>query len=406
MNPAQRSSVPMSRVRNILANLTLVVVSTLIGFFVIELLFFRLVLPTMPAHLRPHLSGTAGVLAQSSKAAFVPNDYIALLGDSYAEGFGDWQLSLGEDESRPYHSAHVIEQLTGRDVVSFGQGGAGSAEGLVRLPASVLAESRCAVFPTLQTPTRMFVYFYEGNDLRENLEFLPKVVSRYGSDDRAAIDRYLARDYSSFPWWKCHVSFFDTTSKVVKYLYTNLTRDLKTEYANSLSAVAALPAVNSFLVDGKIVRVPTDVHGPSLELSPDEITKALDIFDSALSWLRTQFKDVPTTIVYIPSPLSVYRNAGDTVSYTFERNRKVVGSGKFPNAMVSSNSDRICIGIGQAAARRGAAFIDARPTLRQAALSRTVHGPTDWNHLNENGYRALGEMVARRIADSGVDACQ
>ena len=99
MNPAQRSSVPMSRVRNILANLTLVVVSTLIGFFVIELLFFRLVLPTMPAHLRPHLSGTAGVLAQSSKAAFVPNDYIALLGDSYAEGFGDWQLSLGEDES-------------------------------------------------------------------------------------------------------------------------------------------------------------------------------------------------------------------------------------------------------------------------------------------------------------------
>jgi len=403
--PEHQGRVLGNRIRNILANLALVVVSTLISFFVIELLFFRFVLPTMPAHLRPHLSGTPGVLAQSSKAGFVPQHYIALLGDSYAEGFGDWQLSLGEDESRPYHSAHIIEQLTGHDVVSFGQGGAGSAEGLVRLPAFALAGSQCLLFPTLDTPRKMFVYFYEGNDLQENLEFLRKVRNRYGGDDRAAIDHYLVQDYSNFAWWRCHVFFFDTTLKVVKYLYAYLTRDLKSEYVRSVSQLDVLPAINSFLVDGRTVRVQTGLHGPALELSDDNVAKAMDVFSGSLSWLRGRFPDVPISVVYIPSPLSVYRNVGDTASYAYELNRKAAWKLTVPTAQISVHSDLICGLVRHATEGKGIGFIDARPTLRQAALSRTVHGPIDWNHLNENGYRELGQLVSRRVDDVNLDPC-
>jgi hypothetical protein len=96
-------------------------------------------LPNVQLKLRPHLPEAAGVLVQSSKAAAVPKSYVAILGDSYAEGNGDWQLSVAEDEAAAFHSAHVIHSLTGRDVVSFGRGGASSAEALVRQPARTFA---------------------------------------------------------------------------------------------------------------------------------------------------------------------------------------------------------------------------------------------------------------------------
>jgi len=58
-------------------------------YFVAEFVFFRVLLPSMPLQLRPHLPDVADVLVQNSKSSFVPHDYVALLGDSYAEGIGD-----------------------------------------------------------------------------------------------------------------------------------------------------------------------------------------------------------------------------------------------------------------------------------------------------------------------------
>jgi hypothetical protein len=56
--------------------------------------------------------------------------------------------SRAERDGR-FHSAHTNQQQTGRDVVSFGIGGAGSAEAMVLRPAAVLPSSKCSVFPTI-----------------------------------------------------------------------------------------------------------------------------------------------------------------------------------------------------------------------------------------------------------------
>jgi lysophospholipase L1-like esterase len=43
--------------------------------------------------------------------------------------------------------------------------------------------------------------------------------------------------------------------------------------------------------------------------------------------------------------------------------------------------------------------------LRQAATKQLVHGPVDWVHFNEQGYRALGRALADRGDSQSVDAC-
>ena len=61
-------------------------------------------------------------------------------------------LHANGDDTKLFHAAHVIHARTGRDVVTFGQGGAGSAEAFVRLPTRAIEGSRCVIFPTIEDP--------------------------------------------------------------------------------------------------------------------------------------------------------------------------------------------------------------------------------------------------------------
>jgi len=96
-----------------LANALLVTISILVTYAVAELIFFRLVLPYMSLNLLPHLPDRAAFFLQSSKTEYVPRDYIALIGDSNAQGMGDWLLKTAGDLAKPHHSADVLHQVLG-----------------------------------------------------------------------------------------------------------------------------------------------------------------------------------------------------------------------------------------------------------------------------------------------------
>jgi hypothetical protein len=46
-----------------------------------------------------------------------------------------------------------------------------------------------------------------------------------------------------------------------------------------------------------------------------------------------------------------------------------------------------------------------RPALRAAAATTVIHGPRDWNHFNNAGYRVLGETLARTIDETASTEC-
>jgi hypothetical protein len=387
-----------SRSRARLVNFAVALVSTIVSYFLIEALFFRVILPAADPSVRPQLPETPGVLAQTTKAHFVPHEYIAILGDSFAEGLGDALLAAGNNEARAFHAAHVIHNLTGRDVVSFGRGGAGSAEGLVRQPERILAGSRCLMFPTIEEPDRIFAYFYEGNDIQDNLAFGRKVAHAIGRSDAAAIDAYLSDVYGSFAAWRCHLHLFDVAARMARFFYQYYVVGVDPfGYKHT-------PGGNRLLVGEDTIDAPAPLDGPALELSDEEIGAGMMVFDRSLAWLRARFPDVPITVVYIPSILSIYHLTGPRYRYAIQP-RDDGKSDWATAAQIARNTDLICNLVRNASARHRAGFFDARPGLREAAATRLLHGPIDWEHFNEQGYRTLGALLADRIDDAGVDPC-
>ena len=307
--------------------------------------------------------------------------------NSYAEGLGDWLWQTEGNRAKPFHSANVIHDLTGRDVVSFGKGGAGSAEGIVERPASVFNHKSCYLFPTIELPSQMFIYYYEGNDVEDNLYFESKVVSRYGHLDAQTIDRYLNEQYAAGSPWDCHLELLDTVSRMVTFLYEY--------YVSGADIFSCSTGENAkyhdrLLVNGQTVEAPA-LQGPALATGEDGISAAMAVLDRSLNWLRHRFPGVPTTVAYIPSPLSVYHLEGEEVSHCLKIARMA------PTDRVNPNSDFISNLVQKSATNQGLAFLDARPTMRALAATTIIHGPRDWAHFNEAGYRALGALIAAHV---------
>jgi len=375
-----------SLARRAIANTLLICASALICYVAMEYAIFRVMLPVVPLDIHSPLPAVADVLMQTTKSDYLPRDYIALLGDSYAEGYGDWLQQVGSKRKGPFHSADIIHRRTGRDVVTFGISGAGSAEAMVMRPAEVLPSSPCSVFPAIDPPRQMFVYFYEGNDIEDNLRFIDRVSKRYGSSDPQAIDRYLAEQYAGSPLLRCHAQFAQTTFKEAEFL--------SQYYITGFSIATCgmpIPSRNHIVVGGQTIETPA-LQGAAPHLPEASIRVGMEVFARSLAWLRQRFAQVPITMVYVPSPLSIYRHAADDISFC-----SVTGGGVAPRAVTERHHDLIRDMVAGISAEQGVDFVDATPALRAAAETRVIHGPRDWDHLNQTGYEVLGTLVAAQF---------
>src|SRR3954466_9302880 len=382
MSPAAKSR---------LANTALVVISLAVTYLAASFFLFRVALPHLPINLRPHFPDIAEVFAQTSKRATVPRDYIALLGDSYAEGQGDGLLNANGDRAKVQHSAHVLHRLTGRDVISLGLGGAGSAQAMVRMPARIL-NGGCFLYPHLDPPQRMLVYFYEGNDLEEN-GFIVHSAPATGGITPENIARYVEQRYASPPPLRCFIDLAATGFKMAKFVLTN---------AESFETLRKPSAGNKVVVRGNPHAAPA-LQKPPLELDAALRDAALTVFDVSLDWLIRNFGDAAITVVYLPSPAAIYRHADASVDVYVRWPLNDVEPVS-ANAIYAA-SQRACEQIRTLSLARRARFFDMRPALRAAAATTVIHGPRDWNHFNNAGYRVLGETLARTIDETASTEC-
>jgi hypothetical protein len=314
-----------------------------------------------------------------------------------AEGLGDSLLVAGNNEGRAFHAAPVIYNSTGVDVVTFGRGGSGSAEAFVRQTARILGGSHCAFFPTLKAPRRIFAYFYEGNDIQDNLRFASKVAQRFGSSSGGAIDAYLSDQYADFPKWNCHRYLFDVAGRMGRFFHLYYVARVDPFFK-------PVSHGRGIVVGEDKIDPPVVMEGPALELSDESIRAGMTVFDRSLAWLRTSFPNVPVTVVHVPAALSIYRLNDTSYRYSIEP-RDEGRSGWASAAQIGRNSDFLCDEVRVASLRHGVGFLDTRPVLRQVAATRLLHGPIDWTHFNAQGYQVLGTALAGRNDPTIVDSC-
>jgi GDSL-like lipase/acylhydrolase family protein len=379
-------------VKSALANAALVLVSVSLTYLAASFLIFRFFLPDLSLNLRPHFPDLAEVFAQTSKAGYVPHDYIALLGDSYAEGQGDGLLAANGDRAKVFHSAHVLHRATTRDVVSLGIGGAGSAQAMVRMPTRVLRD-RCFVYPVLEAPRQMLVYFYEGNDLDENGYVVNMAAQTYGAPTRETIARYIETRYARLAPLRCYTEFAETTVKMARFL-TN---------RHSFETLRKPSAHNKVLAGGGAYPAPA-LQKPPFELPSAGIENALMVFDISLAWLKRNFPDSTITMVYLPSPAAIYRHADETIDTYTDWPLNTVRTATVGD--IDAASQRTCEQIRTLTMAQGVRFLDLRPALRAAGTKQLIHGPRDWNHFNEAGYRVLGATLVQMLDDTASTACR
>jgi hypothetical protein len=357
-------------------------------------------------------------LLQSSKKGFYPKDYIALAGDSYAMGMGDAMYENQPNINRlRFHSAHTIQDFTGRDVIAFGQPGSGSIRGAISNPVGAMHYLRKVVNENYPSPRWMLVYFYEGNDLTENWMYYEKTflpdhpASDY--DNPAIFDRYirdvaLGRQHlylaAEAATWRNRLFF----SKFVYRIFAEKVLGKKfyrKKYPHEFGLIyipqsrwvprKVAEPINHAVINGKVVPLPDNLQGPSMDLSQQQMEQAVGTFDKALAWSRAYFPDTQFAVVYIPSVLSIYHLAGEQVDAQNFFN----DSTRFSVTALEQRHAWIAAQIARVSHAQGVKFVDTTADLRAAASHQFLHGSNDWNHFNRLGYQVLGESIVKQMPE-------
>ncbi|HQQ63750.1 MAG TPA: hypothetical protein PLF22_09280 [Pseudomonadales bacterium] len=360
-------------------------------------------------------------LLQSSKRGFFPEDYIALAGDSYAMGMGDEMMS-GPERYRPrFHSAHILQDMTGKDVISYGFPGSGSIRGLISNLIGGQQYIRKMFDENFPPPRWVLLYFYEGNDLSENWMYFdktfPQAYAGQDYDDVQVFDRYVqdvalgrhhlyqAANAATFRdrlfFWKYTYRFFAENILKKKFYRKKYPDEFGLIYLppDVWTPRVVTDPVNKALVAGKVQSLPDNLQGPSLDLSPEQLQHAVGTFSKSLDYARRHFPETRFAVIYIPSVLSVYSIAGDKIHA-----QNYFGTGNiFDKKQLEERHNWIRGQIALACTVQQVPFIDTTDDLRKAGTQALIHGPKDWNHLSKQGYDVLGESVGRQMQPVWVD---
>lgn len=395
--------------KTILIN-TLLVIAVISGTFLIMESFIEDKLITK-APVKFHFALPAGlaVLAQSSKAKRIPENYIAIAGDSYAQGKGDWLLEIDPDSNDAFNSAHVIQQLTGRDVISFGKSGASNIKGWVREPIARYRFIHNEIDDSIEQPEIILAYFYAGNDLLENvLQLRESFIPEYGedklNDDKAWNDFFLNGID------KRKVGPFSGVNNNLGWLPRAVFKIIKAELKNTKSEKVLgdiqhreTGKINRVFVNGKEIKIPDGLQSPAMELSPEETDLGFFAMSKSLQYLKNYFTHSRIVVVYIPAVIESYAKVSDKVSISnIIAEDPVKGIEIHNSGKLMLRSDEIAERVKKISESFGITFIDSRPAIRAASTKQIIHGPIDWKHYNHKGYEVLAKSVVSGLSKTAI----
>lgn len=407
----------VGKFKNVISPVALVASSIVFSYVALKLIFPYTLL-FLPLKTHWYLDEGIQVLAQYSKKGVIPEQYIALVGDSYAAGKGDWFLSGDRDGQPAYHSAHLIHDVTGKDIITFGANGAGSLRGLVAEPISQFKFINSTSYFKINPPKSIIVYFYEGNDFNNNLNDIRlRYIEEY-DEARIYDEDYFRKFIQEMVLYKDGIyirsedkDVFDNffLESFVNNLFADFLKESKEKVRNNKQAdkpyfmsgrVVKITSdkwppgeFNKVLVDGDAVVIPDKLQSPALELTDDEIKLSVYVFKQSLLYLKNFFPESEVGVVYIPSPLSSYRIASQTINIqTYEKRNNVYAAD-----IVSKRSEDLSALVEEVAKEENFSFIDARKFILASSSNEIIHGPLDWKHFNEKGYKALSEAVIELI---------
>jgi len=416
------------KIREIIINSGLVLCSITFLYLIMEFVVFRFFLHWLPLRTYAMLDPGIRIFAQSSKKNTIPKDYALILGDSYALGLGDWFLDANKNINPDFHSAHVIYKMIGTDVITLGYAGADSLRGMVAFPKSFFDYSKKTLLYSLEQPRYIIVYFYEGNDLDDNVReidvrfkkkydlkkifntnyfrnFLEEVIVAQDSLSKKSETFQLKNNFYVYKYSKALVKNFQDIIKIEAMHWPLggygpwMTEPSRNKNQKKFINVGKVPlgAYNKVIMNNKVDKIPDGLQAPGLELSDEQINLGVYVFEQCLRYLQDQFPDSKIGVVYIPSPLSSYHLSTEFVHiqpYDPKPEAQIYDAN-----LVNKKSNIISSRIKKVVEKQNVKFIDLRPLILEYTKNEYVHGPKEWFHFNKKGHTLLGETVVDLIRE-------
>ncbi len=376
----------------------LLLLSTIGFIFIAFELMFSLFLGNISVGLARFIPFPYRIISQSSKTSKIPDNHIAIFGDSHAVGAGDWYLDTDPMTRDPYHVAHLLHNALDQDVLSFGRSGASSLSSMVAVPIKnyrILGNKY-----NLKKPDKIVVYFYAGNDVTDNLADLTLREPSYFEYTNAE-----ELNYQSFSNYIENVVIEPEPFENLRGKFVGL-RFLKTIVTNVFyPQFEALENIerdsidvsqenlhNQILRKDQLVSLPPKLQSPALELNQKEWLEGLKVFSFSLKYMQSYFNEADIYVVYLPSVLASYQFEGDVSAQVIEQRNNV-----FTTEALALRSDSLQTYIKSECDMLGINFVDTREAFRNKSDDNFIHGPKDWKHPNKLGYQLIANEIATAI---------
>jgi hypothetical protein len=270
---------------------------------------------------------------------------------------------------------------------------------------------------SLKKPNSIDFFFYEGIDLIWNHDSY-----LFNKKENENIEDYTARlikqgskpplkdkIYNFFPILPFVGSFFGD----FQILFNDISqsKSLKDSFSMILDRVKKFLGFNIILGDKKEnnltwtnslkehehIKNVRPVQGASETLSKDQIIIGLKVFFESVkqSKIWSEAKDI--NIIYISAPITIYEWNEPII---YER-QSLSPKSKADVKSTSNNKNRIKNNfirqeIKIFSSKNNILFIDPTDVLIKKGKNEVLHGPQDWGHLNDKGYKIVSDYIVEK----------
>jgi hypothetical protein len=336
--------------------------------------------------------------------------YVAVLGDSVAQGGGDAYLSGKKD----YSIIHHLHNSNNMNYLIFGRAGYGSISSVSNLVKQYKLSNHSYLFDDLNKPDSILFIFNESFNLHANITEYRKFKKNNEKINEYVLRRinknielnnldYLKNSYPILPFLGKFYEYFEimfnkiASAKNIEDIKLLVSSRLKKLFGKTVVLNDApknnLTWINSIKDHSNIKNI-RPIQGAALHLTEDEIKTAIEIFFESLKYIQAWSDDKKIKIVYIPSAISSYM-WNEPIVFYYRNN--YAGSKTTNNKANNLNSTFIRKQIKNFSINNNIEFLDTTSEVFKNGENLVLHGPLDWGHFNDKGYKVISNFIIENL---------
>ena len=339
------------------------------------------------------------------------NNYTAILGDSNAMGAGDAYLNNNYN----FSIAHFLHKETKKNYLTFARAGYGSISAVSNYIKLRNLENYILFKKSIGNPEEILFFFYEGNDLEENLKELETNEKKF--KDLFQYVEYKIKKKSkieivdfldaNFPvlnfvkFFNYHLMKFGNdimnaenynqilenfTKRVQKIRGKNIILDNKELLENKIQNFWT-----NKTIDNKIKNI-RPIESAAADLNDKQKDKSLKIFFESILYLKNWENNTLIKIIYLPSPATTYY-WNSPIRYYPRYSKKNLNFKEITTSKNLHNSNFLRNKIRSFSEKNNFEFIDLTEKIQKKGKDRPLHGPVDWVHFNSVGYKFISQNI-------------